>query len=459
MPPYPHKSLYLFFSFLTAAIVLSSCRFFEREPDHEAYFKKAITHAYSMPNPAIYSKAIPYIDSVYNRVPHVSTADLVQKYYFKSVFYLYYLSDCDKAMFYADSMLTVIKPYYNDEKYNLSYANAYLCKGNILYKQKYYSSAYQWYYLGKTILHQQDSCAYNKYMSELNGNLALVAYGQGKYKQAIRLFHERMNKVTCENGYEALRRKQGTLDDIGLCYRNLNRPDEAIRYFDKAISLILSQQHLYPNQKDVLQMALGLIYGNEGDAYLQKKRYALAEARYKASIGINGKKNFYVGDARMTQLKLAQLYVQTARFNEARLLLDSVKPALDTNYRPEMLKWLQTNAAYYSAAPDGDAKLAYNFLNSYVNLKDSVEVDMRVLAAANFNDDFDLLQQQYNLKQEVKSNRFNNILLFATFVLIVLLTALTGSILIRKGLLNPFTLPVVKEDEQQVESLNYQEEL
>ena len=387
-----------------------------------------------MPASVVNRDAIPYVDSVYNNFEgEPGIGDMAQKYDFKSKFYLYYIRNYAKAMQYADSSLFLLKPHYNSKRYNLNYSLAYLRKGDILYQQKYYSSAYQWYYEGKNLMRAQDSCSYNKYMTNFNSSLAMVSYDQAKYKQAIKFWHETLNKMTCDNSFDGFYHKQGVYDDIGLCYRNLHRPDNAIVYFDKAIAFIKSKETAYPNKHTFLQIALGLVYGNKGDAYLQKQMYTQAAQCYKVSININSQKNYLAGDARLSRLKLASLYIKTSRFNEAKLQLDTLKPILDTRYRPEMLRWLQTNAAYYKNAPGGDASMAYDYLSKYVTLKDSVQTEQRILASANFSNEFNVMQQQNNFKTEVKNSRFNNILIYSTVLLVVLISAVTGSVLIRNG--------------------------
>lgn len=460
MPSYHYNYLKLFCCVCLAAV--SSCRLGQQSADHEAYFKKAIQHAYHMPADKMSRQAVPYVDSVYrNFKGNISLGDLAQQYDFKSNYYLYFVSDYARAMLYADSMLYVLKPYSSEKKYSLAYATACLNKGNVLYSQKYFSSAYGWYYQGKSSLHMQDSCSYNKYMSKFSASLGQVCYDQGKYKQSIRFWHEALNKMTCENSYDAFYRKQGWYDNIGLCYRNLKRPDDAIAYFDKAIALLKTGEAIYPRKKNFIQMALGLVYGNQGDAYLQKAMYARAEERYQQSISINSQKNFIAGDARLSRLKLAAMYVNLSRFADARKQLDAVEPILDKKYRPEMLRWLSTNADYYRNAPNGNAIVAYSYLSRYVSLKDSVQADQRVLAGADFNDEFTRLQQESTLKAESKKNRLNNLLIYSTMLVLVLIVALTGSYLTRKGVTQPAAIPQKQDGDYREKEvyLNWYDEL
>ncbi|WP_311953321.1 tetratricopeptide repeat protein [Mucilaginibacter terrae] len=430
---------------------ISSCGVGQKNADHDAYFKKAITYARHMPTDRVAQQAVPYVDSVYrNFKGRISTADLAQLYDFKSNHYLYIVGNYTRAMLYADSMLYILQPYSGEKNYNLAYATACLNKGNVLYSQKYYSSAYGWYYRGKSSLQmQEDSCSYNQYMSKVSASLGQVCYDQGKYKQSVRFWLEALNKMSCEKEYDAFYLTQGWYDNIGLAYRNLHRPDEAIRYFEKAITLLKAGELKYTDKKSFIQMALGLVYGNEADAYQQKAMYREAERGYQQSININSQKHYIAGDARLSRLKLAAMYIKLLRFKDARAQLDTVKPILDKTYRHEMMLWLHTNAEYYKNAPDGNASTAYNYLNSYVALNDSLQADQRILIGADVKGEFTRLQQEHALKTESKNTRLNNLLMYSTMLVLVLIVALTGSYLTRKGIAQALVKPKKKDGEYQ----------
>ncbi len=418
---------------LVIAILMASCRPAQR-PDHDAYFARHIAHARNMQASIIHQKAIPYIDSVYRNFDKPGVGDLAQVYDFKSNYYLYEQANYEKAELYADSLLDLLRPYYGHDRYRERYVMAYIDKGNTLYKQKYYSSAYEWYFLGKNMLSSDDTASCNKYMARLNSSLAQVSYEQGRYKAAIRCYHECLNRIGDHQDRESFKLRQGLLDNIGISYSKLDRPDDAIKYFEKALNVLQAGHEQYPDLKLFINSAIGLVQGNEGDAYLQKKDLDKAERLYRSSIAINSQKDHLIIDARYTKVKLAALYIMANRYPEARTLLDDVRPELDTTYRPEMMRWLMTNAEYYRYAPGGNMTKAFDDLRRYVALNDSAQAEVRVAANANYNDQFALLQRQYELKADEKRDKLNDLIIFSIALIGVLIAAITGSILLKRTL-------------------------
>ncbi len=418
---------------LVIAILITSCRPAQR-PDHDGYFARHIAHAREIRSSRIHPRAITYIDSVYRNVARPGIGDLAQVYDFKSNYYLYEQANYEKAELYADSLLDLLRPYYGHDRYREQYVMAYIDKASALYKQKYYSSAYEWYFLGKNMLNGSDTASCNKYMARLNNSLAQVSYEQGRYKAAIRCYHECLNRISDHHDRESFKLKQGLLDNIGICYSKLDRPDDAIKYFEQALNVLEAGHKKHPGMEMFINSAIGIVQGNEGDAYLQKKDLGEAERLYRSSIAINSQKDHFNIDARYTKVKLAALYIITRRYAEARRLLDEVRPDIDKNYKPEIMRWLMTDAEYYRHAPDGNMVKAFDDLHRYVAINDSAQAEVRVAVNANYNEQFALLQRQYELKADEKRDKLNDLIIFSIALIGVLIAAITGSILLKRTL-------------------------
>jgi tetratricopeptide (TPR) repeat protein len=68
-------------------------------------------------------------------------------------------------------------------------------------------------------------------------------------------------------------RRQQVLSNIGLSCYHLNDYDGAEYYYQSALEFITTNLKKFPSEKIIHNEALGVVYGNLGDVYLQKKNF------------------------------------------------------------------------------------------------------------------------------------------------------------------------------------------
>ncbi len=349
-------------------------------------------------NPQPYNgKDIANADTLYNSMPHFTIRELCNKYHLKSS-YFYETGDYPKAMLYTDSILMIIQNSGLQNRLAEFYGRAHFMKGDILMKWNDLNSAFQYFYEGKKNIElTHDTCKYIDYASRLG----TVCYKQANYLDAAHYFKEVFDDLNgCnDNAYRKFNKQQANLDNVALCYDKHGMADSAIYYYRYALDYIAKHENEFQNEKKSIEIASGVIYGNLATTYYRTGKLDDAETMFKNSININTKKGYANGDAQLTQLKLADLYLKTARLNDARQVLQQIKESVDT--LPAKMQFRQNiEARLYKLQSDYYAhmhnpEVANNYLNSYVALKDSIDESNKKLVGTDFNKEFENIENKY----------------------------------------------------------------
>jgi len=401
-----------FFCFI-ALWLISACKLSVKKPDHPDLTKPIITRAGELVgyDPI---KAVVYFQTAFPIVREPGPGDLFQKYFFLNKCYLWYIKDYPKALCYADTLISVMEPYADDREYNLMYATANVCKGDVLFKQKRFNEAYSYFYKGKMSAKEgDDRCAYNKFQYDFQNKLADVSYGQERYLEAA-AWHKRAIALLDECAGDTVYRysEQGVLDNIALAYSHAGLTDSALVYYGKALDMIAAMPQKTLRQKRDVDAARGVVYGNQGSTYYDQGKVELAEQKFKESIAINEQKGYAREDAMITRMKLAQLYMNTGRVAEASAQLQMIKQGADTFTDPKrQMELLHAEADLEEA--NGNKQQAWAYLNEYINRKNDYEAANKKLMGTDFINQFELLQQKIDLKEAEKQNQIKTFYLIA----------------------------------------------
>ena len=411
------KSILLQIAWLVIAttFILTSCQSGNNNIDHPAYFDKVFECANS-----IGDKSMAYLDSVYNAFPDAGPGDLCREYHFKAYYYRS-RHEYPKATLYADSILYASDHASNKSKYNLQYAEANLLKGDILYDQGLYSTAYHYYYFEKRIAdNPSDSCNYNAYSSDVNERLAVINYQQGEFMNAIPFYKKALYGLehSCKTGLSYLEDLQGKLSNLAFCYERAGIPDSTLYYYNICLDFLAANGGKYPEQKDFIEMASGVIYGNMGDAYMMKEHYDIADSLYRRDIRINSQKGYYNQDALITKVKLARMYLKTGKVKEAGNILICMGSTNHLDDKGSRISFLKTRADYYSAM--GQEKAAIEDLQHYIILRDSVMLNKEKLVSTNVNSVFQVLKQENDISSLKKQDDLKTIFLIATILFLLM---------------------------------------
>lgn len=284
------------------------------------------------------------------------------------------------APVFADSALMAIAPH--KQQFPKEYFLAIVAKGNVAIQSGNYEEGLDWYHKAKGFATENlDDCHDAEFEEEV-GNLL---YSQQRYSEAMYFYKETLLRRTrCLTDKNlAFYFLQKLNNNIALCYQNLQKPDSAIHYYSSAIQVILDPQYEPYVERTYVKGAAAVVEGNMGGVYAEMKAYALAETLLVRSISVNSTIKGNVVDAQLTTIKLAHVYIETGRLEEAKLLIDSVElqPAIRNNkgyqYRlaKAVWKYYEAQKAYPRAY---EAYLAYvalgNELDKNANRWRSVDI-------------------------------------------------------------------------------------
>ncbi len=354
--------------------------------------------------------------------------------------------DTANAMVFADSMLSLIEK--NDkEKYNEEYALANYSKGDVLFLEKKYNEAYNYYsvarHIGKVSL---DLCT----LSEYNYRIGMVLYQQSRFTEAAENFEEAfMQSQSCATDFSRYFRRQEILSNTALSFQKAGNYDSAIHFYNTALQYLTENDGKYKDKEYLNDVARGVIYGNEGDIYKGQGNFEKAKNLYRKSIDINTKKGYDNKDAQFTQLKLAEVYYVTNNADSMRILLQQIRQSLDLkeNNKAE-IDWNRLMWKYNES--NHDVAKAYQYLKKYITLGDSAQTVKNKLNLDDVTKHIKVLEDQYNISSLQKENKLKGLYLIifitlSAFGMVVLLFSLA---LLRNSKKNYSTL---KNLNQQIE--------
>jgi signal transduction histidine kinase len=226
----------------------------------------------------------------------------------------------------------------------------------------------------------------------------ITCYNMGIYDDAIRSYHSavRLAMDQSDNTLLAL-----CYQNIGVLYSELNRPTEALDYYRKAIDLYRIQKNregeagimqnigiIYANDKKYREslgyylsalkiyedirdsVSMAMMYLNLGSTYEDQSDFSRSLDYYTKSLSISLKEGYKYGIA-YSYISLGSVYKKTGAYEKA---LDNLQKSLEYS---KMISLAENetdchqllSGVYFSM---GDNKSAYEELNDYVNLHDSL---------------------------------------------------------------------------------------
>ncbi|MGN7719113.1 tetratricopeptide repeat-containing sensor histidine kinase [Chitinophaga sp. 22620] len=379
--------------------------------EHPAYFDTVFARAYTIEESSV-AASHAYLEDAYARFPEAGKADLFRKYAFMHL-YSMRIFNYQKAMLYADSMLTLFNDKSLQQRYPLNYAQALLSRGDVLRDQKKYNEAYLYFYRGREVLQKtNDTCLYHEYASRL----ALVYYRQEKYPEAARYFSETFQWLSrCDtSSFNTFYVLQGMLDNTALSYDKAGNDRRALALYDSTLDFIRKRGAKFlhiPDQARGIKAATAVVYGNKGSLLLRMGDTLAAESLFRQSIAINLHGRDEKKDAQMTMAKLAALYLSRNFYDSARAVLREMKSSLDMLPDAEIRqRWLSLQWQYYEKTDQQNA--GYAALKDYVTLKDSLAAAAPKPVVADINKEFERMAGEHRLEILQKNNELKTAYLF-----------------------------------------------
>lgn len=408
---------------ILALFSLSSCDNSDlKKADHTAYVDMIREQAKRMMDKGEKEKALAFFDSAYQVINDPGIGDEVRKFSFRGQDYYPKTGDNYKGIAQLDSIFLILSTEALKKKYIREYSTALFQKGDLLFNIKRYNDAYQHYYRGKIIAQTiMDPCA----VSEYTYRLGMVSYKQSKYSEAVNNFKQCFEDAAyCIRDFRNFASRQELLANIALSYSKYNMTDSSLFYSNKALAFLREEGKRFPDRKDYIEMAEAVVSGNQAEEYYKKGDTLSAENLLKKSIATNRKKGFDIADSQVSMIKLGELYIEKRRFQESHEIAEQLKSSLDSNYNLYAETGLsKLNWKYFDKI--GNREQAYIFLQQYMLLKDSLDLENRTLVSVDADREFESLEQQYNYsllsaENNLKKNYLYVALLFSLMAIAIL---------------------------------------
>ena len=360
-------------------------------------------------------QAILYLDSSFKHIGNPTIDDRFRAYSFHYVYEFKTTKDFKKALLYADSMLNLVSEKVNDERYIPDYAEANFAMGDAYFNMQRYDDAYQHLFKGYAV----GKNSLNKFaLAEYNYRMGMITYKMANYRLAVDYFKNSFRFTDNSKGYFVpFYNKQEMLDNIALSFKHANQTDSAIYYFKKALTFIdqYPQQFRTPERRRKIEMAEGVVYGNEAEVMILKGNYLLAADLLKKSIAINLKSNNDYADAELSEIKLAKLYYDKNDNSALFSLLNAMRAQVDTiKNETATAQWNRLMSMYYHRK--NDFPKAFEYLKTYNTVNDSITKEQNLLNESNVNKQVDNYEKQFEIDDLINHNKIQRIYLYVALI-------------------------------------------
>jgi len=362
-----------------------------------------------------------YLDSAFNKIPSPTINDRFRFYAFHYIYYQKTISKFNQSLLYADSMVAMASKSVTPRQYSLNFAEASFSRGDAYFELKQFSDAYQAYYQGYLTGKNYVNIAA---LADYTYRMGMIMYKKGHYKLAASYFKDSFNQTlkdgkTFDRDFVGFYRRQELLDNIGLSYKHNNQNDSAVVYFDKALKEINTNAHRFPDRKQHLDMARGVVYGNKAEVYVLQGLHTQAIELLKKSIAINLQAGYDNRDAQLSEIKLGQIYFN---LNKTDLLLDLLKnlrTQFDSIANPDAeADYNRLLGNYYEKK--NDLKQALASIQRYNILKDSLNRRASLLMETDVNQQLANYEKQHEIDALSNDNKLQIIYLYVTVFFVIM---------------------------------------
>jgi signal transduction histidine kinase len=355
--------------------------------------------------------AMNFVDSVFLVNSDAPPYYEYKRYNLKKLFY-YYSHIYDSNDMYIDSELYALESNKITHKYPNEYADALNSKGDYYYGKNDLNKAFQYYYRSKVAaMETKDSCAFANH----SYHLGMVSYRQEKYKDAISFFKQTLaENHGCGKDSIAFYQVEELLNNIALAFTQLKNYDSAVYYYHGALDYLDRERQRYGSTVEQFsEMATGVIYGNLAKVYTALGQTDTAKHLLLKSIEINSKPGYDNNDALYARMQLAELYYKLRDLPLTIDLLHQVNSILDTLPNENVSLRLR-NLVYRYYNETGDPQKALQAIQSYLQLKDSIDARDKLLKQTDVSQFLKNQEAQYQLDLLTKNNQLNRLYLAIT---------------------------------------------
>ncbi len=368
------------------------------------------------------------VDEAFASIKKPKPLDYFQKHDLKCWYYKD-LEDRETALLYADSQIMATQdiPGAEDE-----YVHGLISRGYMLRELYHYSEALTAYYQAELLSEKYlDSCS----AAEVYSSIGAVLYRKEDYGDALNYYRKAIDKV--KHCSDTLYQKkfislQAMYNSCGISYSKLGMHDSAVVFYQKALDFIASGRSRFPRDQSFINLAVAVIKGNYGESALRLGHLEQAEHLFQASIATNAQKNYDNRDAFFTELKYADLLLESGRITELKSKLDSLSllPIVHTN-KDAAIRMCRAKSRYFEAI--GDKEQAFVYYKRYQAKSDSLTALRKGIDGVDYKRIIENVQQKDRLTELKEREHTKNLLLVLSLVLSVFLLLIVY--LIRRSLL------------------------
>jgi signal transduction histidine kinase len=219
--------------------------------------------------------------------------------------------------------------------------------------------------------------------------------------------------------------RQEMLNNIAQCDEKLGRYNSARLYCQKALAQIAHSEALQNygptarGNKETADRNRGVVYGTIAQILYKTGHADSAEVFFKRSLQLTNKPVGDIGDAQLTQVNLAGLYLQQQRYPLLKNTLDSLNKSLKEQYSEEaQLGWLRLMYRYTAANHLVLQELDY--YKRYITMRDSIEVVKREQRETDLNEALNTRSQRLEISLLKKDNQLGRVYLWIVLSLSLL---------------------------------------
>lgn len=310
-----------------------------------------------------------------------------------------------------DSALALFPTAELQNQYPRKYVSLLLFGGQMAYRLMQYNKANDYYFHAKKLANAHLNPCERK---EFNYSMAMVLYRQENFQQSVHYFQqafELQNTCTPQTAATVLQ-QQEIQDNIGLCFVKLNQYDSAMIYFDRALHI--ARQYRDSLGAQTMDKIEGVIAGSKAKVAMAENRLEEAEQLSLKSIALNDRPGYETGHALEIKLQLADIYSRKKEFASMHRVLASLSPDMAKADARKRLDWHRLMASCFEQT--GKAEAALQYMNTYLQLRDSITLEQKQLTAADINRQLWLKEQDLEISVLKKDNHLAQIYLWMTVV-------------------------------------------
>lgn len=264
--------------------------------------------------------------------------------------FFYGAENFTEASAITDSMKLLLHNYPDNVPLQKQKSFYLICKADVLLSLKYTDKAFKLYDEALKVAQQTGN---NFREGTIYYRMAMSYYKRSDFAAAAENFKHAYEHSSREsNAFHQVYFVQEVLNDIGLCYTNMQQPQQALLFYLKAEEYLKQYTPKYPANASNFNEAFGYTYRNLGETYDDLEDFEKARLYLNLAISAFSKRGNGQEDVDFLKLRQAQILVKLNKPEEGLKLVQSVNLNIDKSYF--QLAYYNFFVLYYLSKKDAD---------------------------------------------------------------------------------------------------------